>query len=118
MSKNVNLLGSFGYAIEGLKIAIKKEPNFRIHLTISFVVIVFSLFLNLSNFEWFALLVTMAFVLTMELFNTGIESIVDIVSPEFHEKAKVAKDVSAAAVLLSSVFAIAIGIAILLPKIF
>ncbi len=118
MSRNVNLFGSFGYAIEGVKIALKKEPNFRVHLAIAIVVLVVSSFLNLTSFEWFGLLITMAFVLTMELFNTAIEAIVDIVSPDFHEKAKIAKDVSAAAVLLSSIFAIAIGIVVLLPKIF
>ncbi|QQG47862.1 MAG: diacylglycerol kinase family protein [Candidatus Woesebacteria bacterium] len=118
MSRNVNLTGSFRFAIEGVKIAIKKEPNFRIHLSILLSVLFISLFLNLTSFEWFSLLITGAFVLTMELFNTAIEAIVDIVSPEFHEKAKIAKDVSAAAVLISAIFAIAIGIAVLLPKIF
>lgn len=74
--------------------------------------------LKISVSEWFNLIVVIAFVLILELINTAVEAMVDMISPEIQEKAKIAKDVSAGAVLISSIAAFLVGAIIFLPKIF
>jgi diacylglycerol kinase len=117
MSKTHSVVRSFGYAFDGIKEAIKNEPNFRIHTIIALFALLLGLILKLSYPEWIILAFTIAFVLILELINTSLEAIVDIVSPQIAPKAKVAKDVIAAAVLISALLAVVIGILIFLPKI-
>jgi len=117
MSRTRSLTSSFGYAFNGFKTAFKKEPNFRIHIVVATTAIISALFLGFSFQEWLILVFTISFVIILELLNTSVESIVDLVSPEIQPKAKVAKDVSAAAVLLSTVVAVFVGLALFLPKI-
>jgi diacylglycerol kinase len=117
MSLKVNIFGSFSYAIDGIKQAFRNEPNFRVHVLIAFFVILIASFLGLNSIEWFSLLFTISFVIILELLNTAIEKVIDIISPTYHEKAKIAKDVSAAAVLIASLFAASVGFIILAPKI-
>lgn len=117
MSRTMSLAQSFGYAISGLKTALKQEPNFQIHIVISAVALVLALALDFSLFEWLLLLFTISFVLIMELVNTVLENLVDLVSPKIHPKAKAAKDVAAAAVLVSAWVSILIGVALFIPKI-
>ena len=78
--------------------------------------IILGIILNLSSVEWAVLTVTIGMVLILEFINTSIEQIVDIVSPEKQEKAKIAKDVAAAGVLISSIVAILVGIFLFVPK--
>lgn len=118
MSQAHSTVESFGYAFHGIKTALKLEPNFRIHSVVALLVILVSLFLGFNLYEWVILLFTIFLVLVLELINTAMEEIVDIVSPEVTEKAKIAKDVTAAAVFLSTSFAVIIGIFLFLPKIF
>jgi diacylglycerol kinase len=117
MSKTHSALGSFGYAIEGIKEAIKNEPNIRIHLIIGIMAAILAYFLKFSKTEWIILVFTISFVLILELINTALEAIVDIVSPQTQRKAKIAKDVAAAAVLISAILAIIVGAFLFLPKI-
>ena len=72
---------------------------------------------RISDFEWVDLVLIIASVLILELLNTAIEEIVNIVSPEIQEKARIAKDVSAAAVLIASIAAVFIGIFLFAPRI-
>lgn len=116
MGKKHSILNSFGYAFSGVKLALKEETNFRLHLLSTIIVIFFGFWLNISPFEWIALIFVIFFVLVMELVNTTVENIVDMVSPEISAKARVAKDVSAAAVLLTSILAVLVGSIIFLPK--
>lgn len=76
-----------------------------------------ALLMDFSTSEWLLLLFTISFVLIMELFNTALESIVNLVSPDVRPNAKIAKDVSAGAVLLSASVAVLVGIRLFLPKI-
>lgn len=108
---------SFKYAFEGFKLAVREEPNFQLHVVIASVVIILGLVLQLRTYEWVLVFYAIFFVMILELFNTSIEAIVDLVSPEIHAKAKVAKDVAAAAVLLASVQAIIIGVIVFAPHI-
>ena len=78
--------------------------------------VILGVILKISPSEWFDIILIIAFVLILELINTALESIVDIASPEIQEKAKIAKDVSAGAVLVASLAAASIGAIIFLPK--
>lgn len=116
MSKHHSPAKSFSYASSGIGAALKNEPNIRIHLVLSLLAIILGLVLRLSSNEWIILFFTIAFVLVLELINTTLEAIVDIVSPKRHPKAKLAKDVAAAAVFISAVLSLIVAGFIFVPK--
>lgn len=116
MSLKRSLPQSFKYAFNGLKTAAKNEPNFRIHLTFSAATLILAIMLKLTIAEWLLLLFTIAFVLILELLNTAMEAIVDLVSPEIKDHAKIAKDVSAAAVLIAALLSAIVGFVLFYPK--
>lgn len=117
MSTKNTLASSFKFAFEGLKTAAKQEPNFKIHVSAGIIALLFAIILGFTPVEWVLLLITISFVLLFELLNTVLEAMVDLVSPKIQPSARVAKDVSAAAVLMASITAVAVGIALFLPKI-
>ena len=100
---------SVPHAFRGITSLIKNDNNFRIHLLAVIVVIISGFLIGFSEGEWLAVILTMGGVLALEAVNTAIETIIDLVSPEYHILAKKAKDVAAGAVLLF-VFA-ALGVA-------
>lgn len=108
---------SFRYAFEGLWTALKDEPNLKFHFLTAVLVISAGLILRISKTEWLIILLTIGFVVAVELTNTAIEEVVDSFTSEVHPSAKKAKDVSAGAVLIASVTALAIGLIIFLPYI-
>ncbi len=108
---------SFWFAFEGIKTAFTREPNFKIHTALGAAALILGAILKFSRVEWLILLFTITLVLILELINTALEAIVDLVSPEIKEEAKVAKDVSAAAVLIASIAATVVGLVLFLPKI-
>jgi diacylglycerol kinase len=112
MSKKHSIVKSFPYALDGLKTAFKNEPNFRVHLIIGFLTLVTAFFLKVNPTNLAILVLTIGLVITLELLNTMIEALVDLVSPNIHPLAKIAKDVSAAAVLISTMVSIIIGLLI------
>jgi Diacylglycerol kinase len=120
MNKNylVGRKKSIEFAFKGIYALIKSEPNAQIHLFASILAILSGLFLNISNTEWCLIIFAIAFVWTAEALNTTIEKIVDHFFPEFDEKARYLKDVSAGAVLISSIAALITGIIIFVPKLF
>ena len=101
---------SVGFAMRGLFAAAKGERNFRVQLCAFAAVVTLGFLLRLTALEWCAVLVCSAMVLGAELFNTAIEAVVDLVSPDFNELAGKAKDVSAAAVWVIALFAAVVGI--------
>jgi|SRR3989339_1448748 len=107
---------SFKHALSGLWHTFTSQPNFRFHLIAVVSVVLLGIYFGISYFEWLALLFTFNMVLVAEMVNTSIESVVDLITLEIREQAKIAKDVSAGMVLLSSFFAVAVGIFIFLPK--
>ena len=117
MSLTHPVVKSFPFAFQGLKTALKDEPNFKIHLTFALIAVILGFLFKLSGLEWLLLVTTIAFVIIMELVNTSLESIVNLVSPEIKDAAKKAKDVGAAAVLVSAIFSIVVGLLLFLPKI-
>lgn len=112
-----NFLDSMNHAIDGLNYTVSRERNFKIEITIGILVIIAGFIFKVSKIEWIILLITIASVLALELINTSIERCVDLVTKDYNELAKNAKDVSAGAVLMMSFFAFCIGIIIFLPKI-
>ena len=109
---------SFGFAFNGLKILFQEEHNARIHLVAAIGVVVAGFLFNISGFEWIALTVAIGFVISIEIINTTIENIADFISPERNESIKKIKDLAAAAVLISALTALAIGLIIFIPKIY
>jgi diacylglycerol kinase len=117
MESKHSLIKSFEFAFNGLKIMVVKGRNFRIQILLGILSIILGIVYKISNLEWLGLILIIASVLILELINTAIEEVVNIVSPEIREEAKIAKDVSAAGVLIASIAAIFIGIFIFIPRI-
>lgn len=116
MNNLKELVLSFKYAITGIIETIKLERNMRIHIFIMLLVIVFGIILKLSVLEWIICIILFALVLAGELFNTAIENAVDIIMPERHDKAKIAKDAAAGAVLVLAIASAVVGLIIFVPK--
>lgn len=110
--KNIPLVQSFKCAIKGLVSCFKSERNFRIHLCALFYVIIFSRFYNFSKCEIAVLALTVGFVITSELLNTAIETVVDLVCPNRNKLAGLAKDIAAGGVFCSAVTAVAVGVSL------
>lgn len=118
VTNNMHLLKAFKYAFTGILEAFRSEKNMRVHLCLGILAIIFGFIFNLSTIEWAILTLTIGFVFSMEFINTSIEKIVDIVSPEKQEKARIAKDLGAAAVLISAIISIIVAIFLFFTKLF
>ena len=107
---------SFRYAGQGLRYLLVSQHNAWIHLTATVIVVFLGFLCELSSLEWSLVLLCIGFVWTAEAFNTALEALVDLVSPDHHSLAKVAKDVSAGAVLVAAIIAAIVGGIIFFPK--
>ena len=116
MSYFSSRLASFKFAFNGLFIAFRSEPNFRIHCISAGVTILCGVFLNVSITEWVFIAIAIGSVFTAELFNSAVEKLVDLVFPERNEKAGMIKDITAGAVLITAITALATGCIIFIPK--
>ena len=105
------------YAAEGLRTALKQEPNFRLHIATAIIVLFLAIILGFNTFEWLLLLFAISLVIILELVNTAIESLVDLISPEIMDKAKIAKDVSAASVFVAAFVSVLVGIILFVPRV-
>ena len=117
MRKMKKIRNSIKYAIEGIWTSFKTERNMKIHIFIMILAIIAGIILKINKSEWIICIILFAIVIGSELFNTSIETIVDMVMPEKNEKAKIAKDVSAGAVLVVAIGAAIIGLVIFVPRI-
>ena len=111
------LINSFKYAIEGIISSFKTERNMKIHVFAMIIVIALGFFFKLDKVEWCFIIIAIASVISAELFNTAIETVVDIVSPERNPKAKLAKDIAAGAVVVVAICAAIIGFIVFGPKV-
>jgi len=102
---------SLGFAFQGLIIA-WEEKHVRVHVIIALLVAIAGFSFRVTHTEWLILLLLFALVISLEIMNTAIERFVDIVQPEWHEKAGKIKDLAAGAVLCTSIFAAISGILI------
>ncbi len=114
---NKNMINSFKYAFNGIYLALKKEKNMKIHFIIMLLVIIAGIIFKISAYEWIMCITQFGIVISLELLNTAIETTVDIAMPEINEKAKIAKDVAAGAVLVAAISAVIVGLIIFVPKI-
>ena len=111
-------INSFKCAINGFLLALKTEQNLRIHTVIMFIVILFGIILKITKSEWIICIVLFGMVISLELVNTAIEDIVDVIIPQKDDRAKRIKDISASAVLISAIVSAIIGLMIFMPRIF
>lgn len=105
----------FKNALNGLRYAFTTQRNFIVHLILSFFVILLAVWLAIPFSQFIILIITIVFGLTAEMVNTAFEKTVDLVTEEYNEKAKIAKDVSAGMMLITSIGMAIIGLLILFP---
>lgn len=110
-------LKSFTWAFEGIVYVLRTQRNMKIHFTIAILVFGGSLFFNLTRTELIALLLTISFVLVMEMINTAVEAAIDTFGTAFDPMAKIAKDVAAGAVLIAAINALAVAYLIFFDRI-
>lgn len=115
-SKKIHVL-SFKYAYEGIVAALKEEPKLIFHFLAGIIVICLSLFLKISKSDWIIIIFLIGFVISIELTNTAIEAVVDHIIQSTHPGAKLAKDISAGAVLVAALSSAIIGLMIFFPYI-
>lgn len=102
---------SVSFALNGLKLG-WHEKHFKIHLVAAVLCITFGFLLEINITEWFVILICIAAVLSLEMINTSIEHLVDLVEPNYNPKAGTIKDLAAGAVLVFSIISAVIGIMI------
>ena len=110
-------LHSFTYAVHGIAHFITHEHNAKSHGIATILVVILGLYVDLTRTEWIIVLLTCGLMLCAEAFNTAIERVVDLCSPNYSELAKQAKDIAAGAVLILAIFVAIIGGIIFIPHI-
>ena len=108
---------SFNHATDGIEYAINHERNLKIEIFFGIIVSIAGFLFKISILEWLVIVLVIGMVICLELVNTSIERTVDLVTKEYKDLAKSAKDVAAGAVLVMSMFSVVVGIIIFLPKI-
>ncbi len=106
---------SFRDAFAGLGWAIKTQPNFRIHILLSVCALLLGAYLHISNGEFSLIVFTILLGLTAEMINTSLESMTDLITTDYRQEAKIAKDVAAGMMLLTAFGAIAVACFVFLP---
>lgn len=115
--KKAPLWKSFRYALEGIAVGIRKERNMKIHCLAVCAVMAAGIWGKLSASEWCICIALCASVIALELVNTAVEAVVDLVTEEKKPLAKTAKDTAAGAVLVMAIGAAAAGLVIFLPRV-
>lgn len=112
-----NFIQSVKDCINGLNFIITNENNFKREIILAMLALIASFILKISKIEFIIVILFIALVIVSEIINTAIEKVVDLYTKEYNEIAKIAKDVSASAVLTMCFFALTIGMIIFVPKI-
>jgi diacylglycerol kinase len=112
MNSRLKWRRSFRYAYEGVKYALNTQNNMKFHFFAAFVVMLLALYLRLPKLEILFILMAITLMIVTELINTAIEKTVDLAMPDRHPLAKIAKDLAAASVLVSAVFAAIVGMVV------
>jgi len=107
---------SFGYALKGINTVFGKEANMNIHLIMTVLVVICGFLFSISITEWMLCIVCFSVVISLEMMNSAIENLVDLVSPEKNNLAGKAKDIAAGAVLVAAICAAIVGLLIFVPK--
>ena len=112
-----NIIEAFNAAIQGIIYTFKYERNMKIHFTMMMLVIIAGIFFNIAMWEWITCFILFGLVISLEMINTALEIVVDMVSPEYNMTAGRAKDIAAGAVLVNAIVAFIVGLLIFLPKV-
>jgi len=115
--KNKHFWDNLLNAMRGITTAVRSERHMKFHVFATCLVIPLSIYYRISKMEFIAIILTISAVITAEMINTAIEAVVDLVTSEFNEKAKIAKDVAAGAVLVSAIFSVIVGFLIFYERI-
>ena len=110
------ILRSFGFAAQGIAYLFRTQPNFWVHTLAAGLVVVFTVWLGTTPAETGVLFLAIGLVLAAEAFNSAVEAIVDLASPEYHPLARTAKDTAAGGVLIAAVAAALVGLVVLGPR--
>lgn len=110
-------ISAFGYAFSGLYHSFSQETHLKLHGIIAMLVVGLGFFFEISKTEWLVVLFAIALVIGLEMFNSALEKLCDLVMPEQHPKIKYIKDVMAGAVLVACLFAVIAGLMVFLPYI-
>lgn len=108
---------SFKFAFHGLWLLVQNEHNSRIHSLAAIIAIAMGIILKINLYEWSLLIVVIGIVFLTELLNSSLETLANVVNPEWNEKIRNVKDYAAAAVLISAIISIIVGAFIFIPKI-
>ncbi|AWB10820.1 MAG TPA: diacylglycerol kinase [Thermodesulfobium narugense] len=116
MKRSHNIYKSFYFAIMGLLVALKEERNLKIQLGIFFLLLTIGFILRFEPFEWTIVLLSSSIVIVSEMINSVIERIMDYINPEFDDRIKTIKDMSASFVLIACLFSIIIFLILILNR--
>lgn len=115
--KNKHFWDNFINAASGIVTAVKNERHMKFHVFATCLVIPLSIYYRISKLEFITVILTISAVIAAEMINTAIEAAVDLATSEYNEKAKIAKDVAAGAVLVSAVFSLVIGFLVFFDRV-
>jgi diacylglycerol kinase len=115
--KNKKMKKVFLFAVNGVIHCFRNELNFRIQLVAALIAVLLGFIFNINQTEWFVIILCCIIVLALELINTAIENLCDLVSKDFHPVIKIVKDTAAGAVLVSAAGAAVAGVVIFVPLI-
>ena len=108
-ARDKRLVDSFNFAIDGMISALRNEKHMKVHILAAIVIVILAILINASKVEILVISLSVCFVIITELINTAVEALVDLISPERHPLAKLAKDVAAGAVLVAAINAGCVG---------
>jgi undecaprenol kinase len=112
------LMRSFTYAIEGIVYTVETQRNMQIHIVAAVIALVAAWWLEISRSDFLLVFFAITLVFALEIVNTAIEAVVDLASPDWHAKAKIAKDAGAGAVLVAAILSAVIGILVFGPPLY
>lgn len=112
------ILNSFPYAFQGVLHAFITQVNFRFHVTAGVIALILSFIFKINSLELLFVFSAIFFVLTAELFNTAVETVVDLYTRDYNYMAQTAKNIAAGAVLTAALYSLVVGVIVFIPKIF
>ncbi len=112
------IINSFIYAISGIKYCLETQRNMKIHFLCGVIVLLLGSIVGVSSLEYVLLILVIGLVLAAEAFNTVVEHVVNILSPQQNKSAKLAKDIAAGAVLIAVLTSVLVGFIIFVPYFF
>jgi diacylglycerol kinase len=114
----IKFVKSFGHAFNGIRVAIREQRNLKVQATIAALTLVAGFYFDIPSVEWCVILLTIALVMALEMVNSALENVVDLITRDQHPLAGKAKDIAAGAVFFASIIATVIGAIIFAKYIF